>query len=112
MDLKRKKFWLTLLRVFLVSLIWGVVGTWGGIACRSSLLFLFLSIILIIYGLVEACKVFKTRAAIRDESVTREADYLFAVLRFIVILILPVAVGLWLGVMWFMFWAFGNGYHG
>ena len=112
MDLKRKEFLMTFLRVFLVSQIFGVGGTWGGIAIArlSPLLFLILSIILIIYGFVEARLVFKTRAAIRDESFTRAVDYLFAVWRFFSIMLFPVAIGAKLGFMWFMFFKYG--YHG
>lgn len=111
MDIQRKKFWLTLLRVFLVSLIMGLVAPWVGSFFKSPFIVLVLLIILIIYGLVEACKVFKTRAAIR-KSVTRDADYFFAVMRFIAIIIPPIAVGAFLGMVWLMYsWA-KSGYHG
>ena len=109
MDLKRKEFWKTFLRVFLVSLILGVMGSFchlflGAFSFGVPILFL------MIYGFVEARNVFETRAAIRDESVTRATDYLFAFLRFIAIIIPPAIVVVWLGIGWFV-WSF-HGYHG
>ena len=111
MDLKRREFRKTLLRVFLVSLIIGVVGTLIGFVWDSGFIF-FMLFILLIYSLVEACKVFKTRAAIRDESTTQEGDYIFAGLRFVVIMIPSIAVGAWLGFVLMIFVAWENGYHG
>ena len=69
-------------------------------------------IFLIIYSLIEACKAFKKRAAIRDENVTREDDYFFAVLRFVAILVPLAAAGACLGFLWVIcFWGY-TGYHG
>ena len=74
--------------------------------------YLVLSIFLIIYSLIEACKAFKQRAAIRDENVTREDDYLFAGLRFVAILIPPAAAGACLGFLWVICYMAATGYHG
>jgi hypothetical protein len=74
--------------------------------------YLVLSIFLIIYSLIEACKALKQRAAIRDVSVTREDDYLFAGLRFVAILIPLAAAGACLGFLWVICYMAATGYHG
>ena len=111
MDLKRKEFWKTFLRVFLVSLILGVMGTLIGSAWGSGFTILML-IILLIYSIVKACRVFKIRAAIRDELDTKETAYACATWRVIAIMIPPVIVMVWLGFVWIIFAALENGYHG
>ena len=110
MDLKRREFRKTLVRVFFVSLILGVVAPW--IVRFLDDYFFIVMLILFIYGFVEARIVFLTRAEIRDESTTRENDYLYAVLRFIAIMIPPVIVEVWLGLLLWVFSFCGNGYHG
>jgi hypothetical protein len=124
MDLQKKEFWKAFLRVFLVSLIGLIVG---GLVCYligkndySDSFILDISIIVIIalwiisvYGLKEAFIVFKKRAAIRCDNLTRFGDYLFAGIRFVVIMIPPSVVAV------FAFWmpyllvaiSFGS-YHG
>ena len=68
--------------------------------------------LLIIYSLVEACIVFKKRAAIRCDNLTRFGEYLFAGLRSVIILI-PPAVAEACIAMLFVLWAMGSvGYHG
>ena len=111
MDLKRKEFWKTFLRVFLVSLILGVMGTLIGSAWGSGFTILML-IILLIYSIVKACRVFKIRAAIRDDLDTKETAYACATWRVIAIMIPPVIVMVWLGFVWIIFAALENGYHG
>ena len=116
MESHTKEFWKAFGRVFLVSL--GCLLLSGLILpmkIGASFNVYFYSVALIflgIYGLIEACKVFKRRAAVRNENVTREADYLFAGLRFVAILIPPAAAGACIGFLWVIcFWAY-TGYHG
>ncbi len=111
MDLKRKEFWKTFLQVFLVSLVLGVMGTLVGYAWGRGYIILIL-IILNIYSFVEACRVCIIRAAIRDESVSRVTDYIFAFLRFFAIEIPPLIVTLWLVFLWIIFIWRETGYHG
>ena len=116
MDLHRKDFWKALGRVFLVNLscllLCVLLWSFRIDASFYVIFYLVLSIFLIIYSLIEACKAFKKRAAIRDVSVTRDVDYLFAVLRFVAILIPLAAAGACLGFLWVIcFWGY-TGYHG
>ncbi len=116
MELHTKEFWKAFGRVFKVSL--------GGLLLSGLILPMqifvsfyvyFYSVALIflgIYGLIEACKVFKRRAAVRNDNVTREADYLFAGLRFVAILIPPAAAGACIGFLWPMSAWVATGYHG
>ncbi|MBP5681620.1 MAG: hypothetical protein J6X05_00010 [Bacteroidales bacterium] len=116
MDLHRKDFWKALGRVFLVNLscllLCVLLWSFRIDASFYVIFYLVLSIFLIIYSLIEACKAFKQRASIRDENVTREDDYFFAVLRFVAILIPLAAAGACLGFLWIIaFWG-ATGYHG
>lgn len=116
MVLHRKEFWKAFGRVFLVSLISVIVGG-GLIFLYSDLVEMitrlsFFSFILFIYSLIEACIVFKKRAAIKEDDLTRQGDYLFAGLRFLVILIPPAVVVACIAMMCLMAsWA-NSGYHG
>lgn len=113
MDLQKKEFWKAFLRVFLVSLISLIVCVLLFFLMTNLVgIYVYLLILLIIYSLVEACIVFKKRAAIRCDNLTRFGDYLFAGLRFVIILI-PPAVAEACIAMLFVLWAMGSvGYHG
>ena len=90
MELQGNEFKKTFRRVSLVSLIWLIV---------SVLLFLVTDILdffveslklLVVYSLIEACRVSKNRDDIRDEDVSRKANFFHAGLRFVAIMIPPV----------------------
>lgn len=132
MDLQKKEFWKAFFRVFLVSLTGLIIG---GLVCyligmndsnsdsdsfKWGVVAIFIIVknalwIISIYGLIEACIVFKKRAAIRCDNLTRFGDYLFAGIRFVVIMIPPSVVVFFAFMMPYILVAisFGkSGYHG
>ena len=113
MDLQRKEFWKAFLRVFLVSLISLIVCVLLFCLMTNPVgIYVYLLILLIIYSLVEACIVFKKRAAIRCDNLTRLGDYLFAGLRFVIILIPPAVAEACIVMMWMIYSMASVGYHG
>lgn len=116
MESHTKEFWKAFGLVFLVSLgclLLSVLILPMKIGASFYVYFFSVALIFLgIYGLIEASKVFNRRAAVRNENVTREADYLFAGLRFVAILIPPAAAGACIVFLWVIcFWAY-TGYHG